>query len=77
MTGSEQGNGQFCTPAEAQFRGEAVGDRGQRGQGDAPLTGLAEHDLFDLVVIVLDLTNRRATITVGTDELLLRYQGGE
>jgi hypothetical protein len=31
----------------------------------------------DLVVIVLDLTRRHATIAVGTDELLLRYQGGE
>lgn len=31
----------------------------------------------DLVVIDLDLTSRHATIAVGTDELLLRYQGGE
>jgi len=31
----------------------------------------------DLVVVTLDLTNRRAAIAVGTDELLFRYQRGE
>jgi hypothetical protein len=31
----------------------------------------------DLIVIELDLADRRAHIAVGTDELLLRYQGGE
>lgn len=31
----------------------------------------------DMVVIVLDLTTRQARISVGTDELLLRFQGGE
>lgn len=31
----------------------------------------------DLVVIIFDLTSRQATIAAGSDELLLRYQGGE
>ncbi len=31
----------------------------------------------DLVVIELDLATRKAVVSVGTDELLLRYQGGE
>jgi hypothetical protein len=31
----------------------------------------------DFVVIALDLTSRHATIAVGTDELLLRFQNGE
>lgn len=31
----------------------------------------------DFVVIALDITNRQATIAVGTEELLLRYQSGE
>lgn len=31
----------------------------------------------DLVVLELDVSERRATVSVGTDELLLRYQEGE
>jgi len=31
----------------------------------------------DVIVIVLDLRTRQATVSVGTDELLLRYQSGE
>ncbi len=34
-------------------------------------------EVGDFVVIVLDLTSRRAVIAVGADELLLRYQAGE
>jgi hypothetical protein len=34
-------------------------------------------EVGDYVVIALDLGERRATITVGTEELLLRYQAGE
>ncbi len=91
LSGSSAQSGVLSTPAE--LREVAKGEfslstedarplgtlviRGPSMWGLSPFFRRSGMEEGDYVLITIDLVTREATITAGTDELLLRHQGGE